>query len=42
MARHISKCRYTDEEGRHYLEYGIQFGLFGWAVAIGVTLGLML
>lgn len=31
MARHISKFRSTDEEGRHYLEYIIEFGLFGWA-----------
>jgi|GEM_PF-978347 len=31
MARHISKFRSTDEEGRHYLEYIIDFGLFGWA-----------
>ena len=31
MARHISKFRSTDEEGRNYLEYIIDFGLFGWA-----------
>ena len=37
MARHISKCRYTDEEGRHCLEYGIQFGLFGWACSFSFT-----
>ena len=31
MARHISKFHTTDEEGRNYLEYIIDFGLFGWA-----------
>ena len=31
MARHISKFHSTDEEGRNYLEYIIDFGLFGWA-----------
>ena len=36
MARHISKYRYTDEEGRHYLEYSI-FGLFGWACSFSFT-----
>ena len=29
MARHISKFHTTDDEGRHYLEYFIQFELFG-------------
>ena len=29
MARHISKFHSTDEEGRNYLEYIIDFGLFG-------------
>ena len=37
MARHISKHRYTDDEGRHYLEYFIQFGLFGWACSFSFT-----
>ena len=31
MARHISKFRSTDDEGRHYLEYIIEFSVFGWA-----------
>mgnify|MGYP001744448645 FL=1 len=31
MARHISKFRSTDEEGRRYLEYFIKFSVFGWA-----------
>lgn len=31
MARHISKYRYTDDAGRHYLEYTIKFSVFGWA-----------
>lgn len=31
MARHISKFHSADEEGRNYLEYIIDFGLFGCA-----------
>lgn len=37
MARHISKFHTTDDEGRHYLEYFIQFGLFGWACSFSFT-----
>ena len=37
MARHISKFRSTDEEGRHYLEYIIEFGFFGWACSFSFT-----
>ena len=37
MARHISKFRSTDEEGRHYLEYFIEFSVFGWACSFSFT-----
>lgn len=37
MARHISKFRSTDEEGRHYLEYIIEFSVFGWACSFSFT-----
>lgn len=37
MARHISKFHTTDDEGRHYLEYFIQFELFGWACSFSFT-----
>ena len=37
MARHISKFHTTDEEGRHYLEYFIQFSVFGWACSFSFT-----
>ena len=37
MARHISKFHSTDEEGRHYLEYFIEFSVFGWACSFSFT-----
>lgn len=37
MARHISKYRYTDDAGRRYLEYSIQFSVFGWACSVSFT-----
>lgn len=37
MARHLSKFRSTDDEGRHYLEYFIQFSVFGWACSFSFT-----
>nr|DAP49406.1 MAG TPA: hypothetical protein [Caudoviricetes sp.] len=37
MARHISKYRYTDDAGRRYLVYSIQFSVFGWACSFSFT-----
>lgn len=37
MARHLSKFHTTDDEGRHYLEYFIQFSVFGWACSFSFT-----